>query len=259
MCQTHLETPDCLVTAILGHLLLKILLCASTVLLLFLLGRILGLLGLVFGILVDIGVRLLLKRVGGGIGSALGITCQSASSAILRHRSPMGGSILGVFLGIAFVEPLGLSLQSILVNLGGFMPGVVLCGSVNLVEIFLGGFDTGSGVGCGVSRHVAEEDGGILDYSMLASRGVGYRVWDVRTKLAKLAVGDDQGSKGPQPLEGLVSMLLCCFLVDRRTGNTDSLGVKLLGLPNEVLEQISVVLGQEKVFRLFHNLSCRGY
>jgi hypothetical protein len=76
----------------------------------------------------------------------------------------------------------------------------------------------------------------------------------IHTKLAELAVGDNQSAQSPQAVKGLVAVLLSLLLVDWGVGGRNGLGVKLLGLPNEVLEQVAVVLGQQQVLRMFHNL-----
>lgn len=78
------------------------------------------------------------------------------------------------------------------------------------------------------------------------------------TQLAELTVGDQQGAEGAQTLDGLVAMLLSHLLVDRGTGNIDSLGVEFLSLPNEVLEQVALVLGQQKVLGLLDDIARVG-
>lgn len=56
------------------------------------------------------------------------------------------------------------------------------------------------------------------------------------TEFPELAVGDDQGAQGPETLQGFIAILPCRSLVDWRTRNGYGLGIKLLGLPNKVLE-----------------------
>lgn len=70
------------------------------------------------------------------------------------------------------------------------------------------------------------------------------------TKLAELAIGDDQGSESPQPLQCLVPMLLGGVLIDRSIGSTDDGRVELLSLPNKILQQVTVVLAQQEVLGL---------
>lgn len=40
-------------------------------------------------------------------------------------------------------------------------------------------------------------------------------------------------------------MLLCLFLIDGSSGLRYGIWVELLGLPNEVLQQIAIILGQK--------------
>ena len=70
-----------------------------------------------------------------------------------------------------------------------------------------------------------------------------------------MSVCDKQGSQGPQTLEGLLSMTLCGFLVDGGTGNLNRLIVKMRRLPDEVLQQIALVLGKHQVLGLVHDIS----
>ncbi len=53
-------------------------------------------------------------------------------------------------------------------------------------------------------------------------------------------------------------MLLCRLLIDWSAGDVDCLGVKLLRLPNEVLEQVVLVLGEHEQLCLLDNLSNVG-
>lgn len=45
------------------------------------------------------------------------------------------------------------------------------------------------------------------------------------------------------------------FLVDWSSGSLDALGVELLRLPDEILQEIAVVLGEHQIFRLFDDFS----
>jgi len=54
-------------------------------------------------------------------------------------------------------------------------------------------------------------------------------------------------------------MLLGGILVDGGAWGGQSLGVKLLGLPDEVLEQVAVVLGKKQILCLFNNFLEVGY
>lgn len=53
-------------------------------------------------------------------------------------------------------------------------------------------------------------------------------------------------------------MLLSDLLVDGGAGDINSLGVELLRLPNEVLEQVALVLGQKEILGLLNDLACVG-
>ena len=70
------------------------------------------------------------------------------------------------------------------------------------------------------------------------------------TKLAELAVGDEKCAEGAQPLEGFITILLGSILVDGSAGRVDRLGIELRSLPDEVLEEITLVLGQQHQLRL---------
>jgi hypothetical protein len=49
-------------------------------------------------------------------------------------------------------------------------------------------------------------------------------------------------------------MLFSSVLVDRSTREAGIAAIEILGLPDEVLEQIALVFGEEKVFRLSDDL-----
>ena len=65
-----------------------------------------------------------------------------------------------------------------------------------------------------------------------------------------MAIGDEQGSESPQALESLVAVLLGSLCVDGSTRRADGLGIELLRLPDEVLEEIALILGQEEMLCL---------
>jgi hypothetical protein len=77
----------------------------------------------------------------------------------------------------------------------------------------------------------------------------------VLTELAELTVGKDERAEGAQTVKGLVTVLLGSVFVD---GSVRSSGVgarDLLSLPNEVLEEVALVLGQEQKLGLLNNLA----
>lgn len=76
-----------------------------------------------------------------------------------------------------------------------------------------------------------------------------------RTQLAELAIGDEQSTQRPQALKSFVAMSLGSVLADGEIGGVDRLGVKLGRLPNEVLDQIALILRQQEVLGLFDDLS----
>lgn len=75
------------------------------------------------------------------------------------------------------------------------------------------------------------------------------------TKLAELAVGDEQSTKGSQSLEGIVAITLGRVLVGGLGRTLDALGVKVSRLPDKVLEEVALVLGQQKLLGELDNLA----
>ena len=69
-------------------------------------------------------------------------------------------------------------------------------------------------------------------------------VW-VLTELSELAVGDDQGSQSSQAFESLVAVLFRRLFVNGSTGKVHVLLLELLGLPDEILQEVAVILGQQ--------------
>lgn len=75
------------------------------------------------------------------------------------------------------------------------------------------------------------------------------------TKLAELTVGDQQCPESAQALEGLVAVLLRSLLIDGSTRHRNRLRVELLSLPDEILQEIALVLGQEELLGLVDNVA----
>lgn len=75
------------------------------------------------------------------------------------------------------------------------------------------------------------------------------------TELAEFAVSDEQGTESLEALGSLVGILLGGFLVDRRRELLDVFAGDSLGFPDEFLQQLSLVLGQEEVFRLLNDIA----
>ena len=66
------------------------------------------------------------------------------------------------------------------------------------------------------------------------------------TQLAELAVGNQQGTQGAESIESIVTVLLSGGLVDGSSWQPSSTAVQLLGVPDEVLEQVALVFGEEQ-------------
>ena len=226
-----LETEDDLVLALSGHLLVEVFLGLATVLLV-------ALLNLLLGLRVDV-VKLLLKSrlasvfAGSSVGSVsiLGVTGSRGGG--------VGGGIsdlLSVLLGIALVETLGLLLQVFLVEVGGLVPGVVLGSLVNLTELFLVGAELASSATSSITSHVPKQDGSILQ------------------ELTELAIGDEQCAEGAETLKSILSIALSGVFVKRGLDAVNALWVKLGSLPDEVLDQVALVLGENEVLGKTDNL-----
>ena len=74
------------------------------------------------------------------------------------------------------------------------------------------------------------------------------------TKLAELAVGDQQLAEGPQALQSLLAIALSLVLGDGRVGTLNILVVVAGGLPDEVLQQVAIVLGQKQLLGLLDDV-----
>lgn len=219
-----LETEDDLVLALSGHLLVEVFLGLATVLLV-------ALLDLFLGLRIDV-VKLLLESRLAGVLASSSIGGVSILDVTGSRGGGVGGGVsdlLSILLGVTLVETLSLLLQVFLVEVGGLVPGVVLGSLVNLRELVLSGAKLASGTSSTITSHVAKQDGSILQ------------------KLTELAVGDEQCAEGTETLKSLVSIALSGVLVKRRLDAVNGLGVKLGGLPDEVLDQVALVLGEKEV------------
>lgn len=168
-----LEAVDGLVAAFLGDLLLDVASTALSVLtstVLSFLGNVLAsslmkLVGTVLSALGSVNSRVAtitlvtgskigcIGRVAGASGvSNLGCVTKGASGLLSAER------LLLVILG------LGLVLKVLLGEIRNIVPGVVLGGSVNLVELLIGGVDLVSRLLSGITGHVSEEDRGIAHW-----------------------------------------------------------------------------------------------
>lgn len=157
------------------------------------------------------------------------------------------------------LELLGLLAQLALDLLFGkvrlVMPDIFLSWLINLGKGILVGLEFGGGGGRGIAGNVAEENDSIAYYKHRLARA--HRLAGARkhTELAEFAVGDEQGTESLESLGGLVGILLGRFLVDRRGELFDIFASDSLGFPDEFLQQLSLVLGQEEVFGLLNDIA----
>lgn len=75
------------------------------------------------------------------------------------------------------------------------------------------------------------------------------------TKLSELTIGDDQHAECSKTLQCLISMLFGGILINGSTWEFGISATDLLGLPDEILQNIALVLGQKHIFRLLHNVA----
>lgn len=116
------------------------------------------------------------------------------------------------------------------------MPCVVVSRSVDLAQLVLRRLDLAGSVLCGIASNVSQENSSVGE------------------ELPELAVGDEQSAEGAQILEGFVPMLLRCLLIDRRSWGLRIAASDLLGLPDKVLKQISLILSQNKGLGLLNDV-----
>lgn len=75
------------------------------------------------------------------------------------------------------------------------------------------------------------------------------------TNLSELSVGDQERSQSLKTLEGLLAVLLASLLGDGHIGGLDITGGDPLGLPNEILQKLALVLGEEHQLGLLNNIA----
>lgn len=127
---------------------------------------------------------------------------------------------------IALVAALDLLPDVLLGEVGGIVPSVVISRAVDLCQLVLARAHFASSIRSGIACNVSEKNGGITHCDWCKWERESQQVRSKLTELAELAIGDDQGSKSPHPLESLVSVLLGALLVDRGIRNIDSLRVE---------------------------------
>ncbi|KAI6767974.1 hypothetical protein HG530_005983 [Fusarium avenaceum] len=240
-----LETPDGLLLALLGHLLVEVVASLVAVLLVLLKDALLGL-----------GINLVVKLVLGSLNSSVlaslrigltsGVTGLIGGSGNTRALlvllsggsavNASGSNVLSILLGVSTVDALGLVLEVLLGEVRSLVPDVVLSRLIELLKLLLRRSDLGSSVGSSITSHIAEKNSSI------------------REKLSELSVSDEQLAKGPQALKSLVTILLGSVLADRRVGGVDALGIELGGLPDKVLDQVALVLGEKEMLGLLDSI-----
>ena len=114
----------------------------------------------------------------------------------------------------------------------GVVPRVVLSVVIDLGKLIVGWVNLSSNLGCSIACNVTEENRGITE------------------KLSELPIGDHKRAEGPQSIKSLVTVLLGGSLVGGSAWYGSVATIKMLSLPDEVLEQITLILGEEKVFGL---------
>jgi hypothetical protein len=77
----------------------------------------------------------------------------------------------------------------------------------------------------------------------------------ILTDLAELSVGDQQCAESLETLQGLVRILLARLLGDGHIRGLHITGVDLLSLPDEVLQQLALVLGEKQQLSLFDDVA----
>ena len=70
-----------------------------------------------------------------------------------------------------------------------------------------------------------------------------------------MTVGNEESSQCAQSLESVVTILLRDILANRSIGGADGLRIKLGSLPDEVLNQVALVFGQQKILGLLNDFS----
>jgi len=75
----------------------------------------------------------------------------------------------------------------------------------------------------------------------------GEKEMKLRTQLAELAISDDEGAESSQALNGLIPVFLGGCFIDWGVRALYARGPELLGLPDEVLKNIALILGKEEI------------
>lgn len=235
-----LQAPDELLAPLLGHLPLEVALSTLTVLL-----------GLLLVILVHVSGGLVLQVLCGNLSTGTRVGLSGAlllvqSSELSRSGRVTGairvgslGAVASSLVNVLLADGharLGLVAQVLLGKIGSLVPDVVLSGLINVGKLVLRRVDDVGRLLRGVAGNVAEEDAGIAQ------------------ELAELAVGDEKCSEGTEALKSLVAVLLGSLLVNGGVGLLRIASTDLLSLPDEVLNEVALVLGEEQELGLLNDL-----
>lgn len=75
------------------------------------------------------------------------------------------------------------------------------------------------------------------------------------TKLPELTVGEYKGAECPQAFQSLIAVLLSCVFVNWCSWQLGLTARNLASLVNEILQQVALILGQEKNLGLLDNIA----
>ena len=239
-----LEAPDCLVAAVLGHLLAKVVLGALLRILFGLESSLLVFLGLVLVLIRHVLVCCLLQVVG--------CVRQASPTSLLRVIGrvvlSVVHSLLACLLNIALAEWLVLSililclgLESTGVQVWDVVPCVLWSRLVDLVEAVLIRIDSVCRLLGSITSHIAQEDTSIAE------------------QFTELAIGENQCAECAKTVQGFVAVLLSSGFVGRRTWQLCVAAIQILCLPDEVLEQVALVLAQKQMLGLFDDIAEIGH
>lgn len=70
-----------------------------------------------------------------------------------------------------------------------------------------------------------------------------------------MTISNEQCSQSPQAPESLIAILLRLVLLDWGIGPVNAVDVELSGLPNEVLDQVALVLGQKHLLGFVYHVA----
>jgi hypothetical protein len=126
----------------------------------------------------------------------------------------------------------------------GVVPRIIISWLVNLCQLIIGWFDFGGSFDGSVASYVSHENRGIAHYRPLESEIV-LNISLLLTKLSKLPISDKKRSKGAKTTQRLLAMLPCRITANWCSRPSSFTALNLLCLPDEVLEQVTLVLGQK--------------